>query len=60
MDVNGNHFVDCDDFRWGLIDYGVGVTKEEASKIIQYFDKTQSGQIDYTLFLTALRVSQLF
>ncbi len=23
MDDNGNHLLDPDDFRWGLIDYGI-------------------------------------
>lgn len=30
MDDNGNHLLDADDFRWGLIDYGISITKEEA------------------------------
>ena len=30
MDDNGNHLLDADDFRWGLIDYGITITKEEA------------------------------
>lgn len=31
MDNNGNHLLDVDDFRWGLKDYGIEITKEEAS-----------------------------
>jgi hypothetical protein len=31
MDDNGNHQLDVDDFRWGLIDYGITITKEEAT-----------------------------
>jgi hypothetical protein len=23
MDENGNHMLDVDDFRWGLMDYGI-------------------------------------
>jgi hypothetical protein len=30
MDNNGNKLLDVDDFRWGLIDYGITITKEEA------------------------------
>ena len=31
MDNNGNKSLDVDDFRWGLLDFGVQITKEEAS-----------------------------
>ena len=27
MDNNGNHMLYVDDFRWGLIDYGITITK---------------------------------
>lgn len=30
MDDNGNHLLDVDDFRWGLKDYGITLSKEEA------------------------------
>lgn len=30
MDDNGNHMLDVDDFRWGLKDYGITLSKEEA------------------------------
>ena len=30
MDDNGNRSLDVDDFRWGFIDYGFNVSKEEA------------------------------
>ncbi len=31
MDINGNHMLDVDDFRWGLIDFGIQISKEEAA-----------------------------
>jgi len=31
MDENGTQLVDLDDFRWGLIDYGIQITKEDAA-----------------------------
>jgi hypothetical protein len=31
MDENGNKLLDVDDFRWGLKDYGITITKEEAA-----------------------------
>jgi hypothetical protein len=30
MDDNGNRQLDVDDFRWGFIDYGFQLSKEEA------------------------------
>jgi hypothetical protein len=30
MDNNGNSLLDVDDFRWGLMDYGISISKEEA------------------------------
>lgn len=30
MDENGNKLLDVDDFRWGLKDYGINISKEEA------------------------------
>ena len=31
MDNNGNKLLDVDDFRWGLKDYGISISKEEAT-----------------------------
>jgi len=31
MDIKGDGNLDVDDFRWGLMDFGVQVTKEEAT-----------------------------
>lgn len=31
MDNNGNHMLDVDDFRWGLKDYGIEISKDEAA-----------------------------
>lgn len=30
MDENGSKTLDVDDFRWGLKDYGITISKEEA------------------------------
>ena len=30
MDERGDRKLDCDDFRWGLIDYGISMSKEES------------------------------
>ena len=51
MDENGNKQLECDDFRWGLMDYGVSVTKEEASEILNHFDKNGDGKVDLLCML---------
>jgi len=34
MDENGNKGLDVDDFRWGLKDFGIQITKDEAEQIL--------------------------
>jgi Ca2+-binding EF-hand superfamily protein len=34
MDENGNKGLDIDDFRWGLKDFGIQITKDEAEQIL--------------------------
>jgi Ca2+-binding EF-hand superfamily protein len=43
MDNNGNHLLDVDDFRWGLKDYGITISKEEASQVLGHFDRDGNG-----------------
>lgn len=33
MDKKGDHCLDCDDFRWGLLDYGTEITTEDATEL---------------------------
>jgi hypothetical protein len=55
MDDNGNHQLDVDDFRWGLIDYGITVSKEQATKVLDHFDRDRNGTVDFDEFMVALR-----
>lgn len=55
MDDNGNHQLDIDDFRWGLIDFGITITKEEAQQILKYVDRDGNGTIDFDEFMRFLR-----
>tara|TARA_B110000503_G_C6974105_1_gene340387 strand:- start:472 stop:669 length:198 start_codon:yes stop_codon:yes gene_type:complete len=57
MDENGNKSLDVDDFRWGLMDYGISITKEEAGEIMAYFDRDKNGCVNFDEFLVTLRVS---
>jgi len=55
MDDNGNKNLDVDDFRWGLIDYGISVSKEEAAEILTHFDKDKNGTVNFDEFLVTLK-----
>ena len=56
MDENGNKTLDIDDFRWGLKDYGIAISKEEATQVMQHFDRNGDGCVDFNEFLRALKV----
>ena len=55
MDNNGNRLLDVDDFRWGLKDYGITISKEEAAQVLNHFDRDGNGQVDFNEFLRALK-----
>lgn len=55
MDSRPNHMLDVDDFRWGFIDHGVQLSKEEAASVQESFDSDGSGLVDFEKFLTAIR-----
>jgi hypothetical protein len=56
MDENGSKTLDVDDFRWGLKDYGITISKDEASQVMEHFDRDGNGQVDFSEFLRALKV----
>lgn len=55
MDDNGNHQLDVDDFRWGFIDYGFNLSKEEAQQLLDHFDRDKNGTVSYDEFLRAIK-----
>jgi Ca2+-binding EF-hand superfamily protein len=55
MDDKGDKKLDVDDFRWGLIDYGISISKEDAGIILDRFDRNKDGSVDFDEFLVALR-----
>lgn len=57
MDNNNNGKLDLDDFRWGLMDFGLQLTKDEATKVLDHFDRDGNGQVDFNEFLTTIRGS---
>lgn len=55
MDDNGNKQLDVDDFRWGFIDYGFNLSKEEAAKVLYHFDHDKNGTVNFDEFLKTLK-----
>ncbi len=55
MDDGGDRQLDVDDFRWGLIDFGIAVTKDEAQLLLTAFDRDKNGKVSFDEFLVALR-----
>lgn len=55
MDDNGNGQLDVDDFRWGLIDFGISVSKEEGKLLLKAYDRDQNGTVSFDEFLVAMK-----
>ena len=55
MDDGGDRQLDVDDFRWGLIDFGIAVSKDEAQLLLTAFDRDKNGKVSFDEFLVALR-----
>ena len=55
MDNNNNGKLDVDDFRWGLMDFGLSLSKSEAQQVLEHFDRDGNGQVDFNEFLKTLR-----
>jgi len=54
-DDNGNKQLDKEEFKKGLQDYGLRLTKGEVDLIFQKYDVSGDGMISFDEFLTALR-----
>ncbi len=55
MDQNNNGKLDLDDFRWGLMDFGLQLSKEEAMQVLEHFDRNGDGQVNFNEFIRTLR-----
>lgn len=47
IDTKGSKCVDCDDFRWGMIDLGYQLSEREANEICQHFGGEQLNYEDF-------------
>jgi len=53
----GDHCLDVDDFRWGLLDYGTEISKEDAVELQKLYPGG-AGKVHYVNFINALKVSK--
>lgn len=58
MDIKGDKNLDVDDFRWGLMDFGIQVSKDEAAEVLKYFDRDGNGMVNFEEFVKTLKVSK--
>ena len=59
MDDNRSRTLDLAEFKFGLRDYGSGLTDSEIQALFQYIDKDGSGTLDFDEFLKKVRVSKV-
>ena len=57
IDKKQDHLLDVDDFRWGLLDFGVEISTSDASEVQIHYG--QEGRVHWVNFLRALKVSIL-
>ena len=55
MDDNGSKSLDKYEFTKAVNDYQLGFTNPEIQKLFAYFDVDNSGEIDFTEFVRAIR-----
>ena len=55
MDDNGNKQLDKEEFKYGLQDYGVKISKDEINMLFAHLDKDRSGSISFDELLSGLR-----
>ncbi len=56
MDDDGSKNLNFEEFKKGLIEYGLGLSSDDIANIFKEFDNDGSGQINYQEFLMKLRV----
>ena len=45
--------------HWAMIDLGYNLSKNEAEEVVNYFDKSGSGKLNYDHLIAKLQVSLL-
>jgi Ca2+-binding EF-hand superfamily protein len=60
IDESDSKCVDAEDFRWAMIDLGYNLSKIEADEVVNHFDKSGSGKLNYEDLIAKLCVSLLY
>ena len=56
MDDDGNRKLSVDEFKKGVEEYGLNLSKTEIEDLFRAMDADRNGSIDYEEFLRRLRV----
>ncbi len=57
IDEKSEKNLDVEDFRWGLLDYGIQISKDDALEVLQRYDTDKCGLINFPKFIDSLTVS---
>ena len=60
MDENSSKNLDVEDFRWGLLDYGIQISKDDALEVLSKYDTHSTGLVHFPSFIDTLIVSFYF
>jgi len=55
LDNDGGRKLDIKEFQEGLIDYGIGMTDEQARLCLDKFDQNKDGSVDFNEFLRYMK-----
>jgi len=55
MDDAGDRMLDKEDFKYGLSDYGIGLSNDEFEMVMSKFDTNRDGFVSFDEFLGAIR-----
>ncbi len=57
IDEKSEKNLEVEDFRWGLLDYGIQISKDDALEVLQRYDVDKCGLINFPKFIDSLIVS---
>ena len=55
LDDNRNRQLDANELMWGLKDFDIHLNEEQVQTLIKFFDRDNSGSVNFDEFLVALR-----
>lgn len=55
LDTNGNKQIDIEELYWGLKDFGIDISLEDAQRVLSGFDRDKNGTLNFDEFLRGIR-----